>query len=107
ERNSTMSMEIISETRSASGDLPIAFIGNFHTSGILSQLETAGIGYVVVEPRLKAPPSEAEDNAFGQANHPDSRKDYLQSVRLNMGFNGPTAPEVREFFAPRIDAKVP
>ena len=107
DRNRTMVREIVTETRAAGGDLPIAFVGNFHTSGLLPGLQAAGIGYVVIEPRPRVPPSETEDHAFEQANHVDSRGAYLRSIRLNMGFNAPTAVEVRELYTPKIDQKVP
>jgi hypothetical protein len=74
---------------------------------MIPKLQAAGIGYVVIEPRLRLPATEAENHAFEQANHDDSRARYLQSVRLDMGHTNPTIAEVRETYVPRIDAKVP
>ena len=105
DRNSSMVREIVSQIRVAAGDLPVAFIGNFHTSGIIPGLQAAGIGYVVIEPRLIVPYTEEESRAFEQANHGNSRETYLSSVRLNMGFNGLTAAEVRKLDS-KFDARL-
>jgi hypothetical protein len=106
ERNPTLAREIANQSRGTEGSLNIAFIGNFHTSAIVPELRAAGIGYVVIEPRPKVITSQAEDEAFDNANHGDSRLQYIQSTSLNMGFNGPTAREVQEYISPKTSPKI-
>jgi hypothetical protein len=106
ERNKTMAPQMIRQIHAAGRNIPIAFIGSYHTSGITTALQSAGIGYVVIEPRPVVPTSEGESEVFDQANHVNTRQDYLRNASLNMGFNSPTAVEVRDYLAPKIDSKI-
>jgi hypothetical protein len=107
ERNKTMAPLIIEAAMSASDQVPIAFIGSYHTHGIVAELEKASIGYVVLEPRPRITTSEAENRAFARANHSNTRPTYLSTVPLDMGLNGPTTIEVKSSFQPKIAAKIP
>jgi hypothetical protein len=105
-RNRTMAPQIIAASRNSSR-VPIAFIGSYHTRGIVAELTKADIGYVVVEPRPRISATQAEGRAFDRANHSDTRRQYLASARLNMGHNIPTPAEVKEFLGPQIAARAP
>ncbi len=107
ERNKTMAPLIIEAAMSVSNQVPIAFIGNYHTHGIVAELEKASVGYVVLEPRPRIETSQAENRAFARANHSNSRPTYLSTVPLDMGWNGPTKVEVKTSYEPKIAAKAP
>ena len=107
ERNKTMVPFIIDAAMSVSNQVPIAFIGNYHTHGIVSELEKASIGYVVLEPRPRIETSQAENRTFAKANHSNSRPTYLSTVPLDMGLNGPSKVEVKTSYEPKIAAKIP
>jgi len=107
ERNKTMAPLIIEAAMSVSNQVPIAFIGNYHTHGIVAELEEASIGYVVLEPRPRITASEAENRAFAKANHSNSRPTYLSTVPLDMGVTAPTKIEVKTSYEPKIAVKIP
>jgi len=107
DRNKTMAPFIIDAAKLASDRIPIAFIGNFHTTGITARLESAGIGYVVIEPRPRLISSAAEQRDFALMNHENSRPQALSAASLNMGYTAPRPPEVVQHYAPKIRAKFP
>jgi hypothetical protein len=107
ERNKTMAPLIIEAAMSVSTQVPIAFIGNYHTHGVVAELEKASIGYVVLEPRPRIETSEAENRAFARANHSNSRATYLSTVPLDMGLDGPSKIEVKTSYEPKIAIKIP
>jgi len=102
ERNKTMLTYIKQEGARAAQRLPIAFIGSFHTWGIVEELRKAGIGYVVIEPRQRIGRiSSSESKTFDQfLINPDG---YFASVlHSNKGIAGLTAEQVDKFHAPYI-----
>jgi hypothetical protein len=101
-RNNTMAPQIIEAARSSSSRMPIAFIGNYHTRGIVAELQKASVGYVVVEPRPLVSQQPADNDAFEQANHTNTREAYLSHVTINMGYVAPTPTESRTIYAPLI-----
>lgn len=67
ERDTTMAKNIANHFKSEHSDrIPIAFIGNFHTSGILNLLSNK-TGYVIIEPRSFSVPSQKEMDRFNDA----------------------------------------
>jgi hypothetical protein len=54
-RNETMLPLIEGAGRNSSKEVPLVFIGSYHTEAITRRLRTDGIGYVVIEPRTRAP----------------------------------------------------
>lgn len=100
ERNKTMLTFIKQEAARASEQLPIAFIGSYHTWGITEDLRRAGIGYVVIEPRPRiARPSSSESTTFDNfLINPDA---YFASVaKTNKGLAGLTKEQVDKFHTP-------
>ncbi len=101
ERNKTMLTFIKQEAARTSERLPLAFIGSYHTWGITEELRNAGIGYVVIEPRLRIgqQSSSREDKIFDQfLINPDG---YFASVlHSNKGIAGLTKEQVDNFHAP-------
>ena len=76
--------------------IPIVFIGNFHTPGIIDRLPK-GISYVVIEPRVTplslTPPQRELDN-FNDALKPETRPNYLK--KLGGSLKGQVAPLEKE-----------
>jgi hypothetical protein len=107
DRNKTMGPEIIKAARLAQTKVPIAFIGNFHTKGLTDQLNTAGVGYIVIEPRPRMLSSASEHRTFELMIHMNSRSQALSSLVLNMGPVALTASEVQQQVAPKIRLKGP
>ena len=54
-RNETMLAFIEAAGRNCAKKVPLVFIGSYHTEAITRRLRTDGIGYVVIEPRRRAP----------------------------------------------------
>lgn len=83
ERDASMSRNIADHFKSKYAELiPIAFIGNFHTPGIIKSL-LKEIGYVVVEPQLSpvfVASTRLERNSFNNALNPESRLSYLKKL---------------------------
>ena len=102
DRNRTMTPFIIAAARTSSSAMPIAFIGSYHTRGIVAELQKASIGYVVIEPRPRIAPSELEQQSFDRANHLNTRRAYLSDLGFNMGMNLPRPPEVETFIKPKM-----
>jgi hypothetical protein len=103
-RNKTMAPQIIEKAAGAGGRMPIAFIGNYHTRGIVEALQKASVGYVVIEPRLNESITVAEARAFDRVNYGNTRTNYLANTTLNMGWNLPTPAEVSTYFKPKLAA---
>lgn len=79
-RDATMARNIASHFKSKYTErIPIVFIGNFHTHGIIDRLPKE-IGYVVIEPQVSplslTPPKKDRDN-FNDALKPETRPSYL------------------------------
>ncbi len=96
-RDATMAENIVAHFRSNDSDrIPIVFIGNFHTPGIIERLPKE-IGYVVIESRMSTtsviPPKIERDN-FNDALKPESRPGYLK--RLGTTLKLPVAPLDKE-----------
>jgi len=76
--------------------IPIVFIGNFHTAGIIDRLPQ-GISYVVIEPRLTPlsliPPQRERDN-FNDALNPETRLNYLKKLGSRKGQVAPLGREL-------------
>jgi hypothetical protein len=54
-RNESMLALIEEAGRNSSKEVPLVFIGSYHTEAITRRLRADGIGYVVIEPRRRAP----------------------------------------------------
>src|SRR4029077_12782715 len=103
-RNEVMAGQISSQATSANRSIPIAFIGNFHTSAITASLRAQGIGYVVVEPRFSTLTDSQEKSEFDRYVNPAGRQSYISSVTTqNKGPVAPTIAEVRNYYDPLID----
>jgi hypothetical protein len=99
-RNKTMLKYIEQEAARAPQRLPVAFIGSYHTQGIVEGLRNRGIGYVVIEPRLKFQlSSQSEDTTFDSfLVEPDG---YFASVAArNKGLAGLTSKQVEQYHVP-------
>jgi|GEM_PF-2376658 len=92
ERDAVMATNI--EEHFSSKDLhdhiPVAFIGNFHTSAIVSHLHSKGIGYVVVGPLDFVGASETEHRNFNRALNLGARHNYLRELAGDL--KSPVAP---------------
>ena len=105
DRNRTMIPFIARGAKNEAQALPIAFIGSFHTHGIVKALQEQGISYVVIEPRPLRASTANESREFEQAIHPNTREGYLTKVALNMGGVAPAVAEVKSLYAPRMTQK--
>jgi hypothetical protein len=74
------------------GEILVAFIGSFHTRGIIDRLP-AGTGYVVLEPRTAAEEGRYDANFMGLL-RPESRPAVLR--RISRTLKLPVAPLPRE-----------
>jgi hypothetical protein len=104
-RNRVMAENIIAAARQASVSLPIAFIGSFHTPGLIKALRENHIGYVVIEPRPKVPVTKAEIEQFDRAIHPNTKGAYRASVRLNKGEVAPSPAVVLTVYRAKMAEK--
>jgi len=78
ERDAVMAENIGKHFESEYADrIPVAFIGNFHTSGIINRLPK-DINYVVIEPRRQMLQREREE--FNNALDLDTRESYLKKL---------------------------
>lgn len=103
QRNIVMAQQISAQAKWASGRVPIAFIGNFHTSAIINRLREQNIGYVVIEPRFNSLTSPKEREDFNNYIYPGARQNYIKSATAQD--KGPVLPEVVEvqnYYAPFI-----
>jgi hypothetical protein len=99
DRDATMAEQIRLRATSSPDLLSVAFIGNFHTSGVTQLLRKSGVGYIVVEPRIQGFDSREELTAFQEAIHSKTRPRYLKRIQnLNMGPTSPTRAEVTKHF---------
>lgn len=94
-RDATLGAQIAQRSSSA-GELPVAFIGNFHTEGVTKALQAKGIGYIVVEPRLHGYSTPSQDRAFQEIVHggPTRAKALNDALKPNTGQVAPSASEV-------------
>ncbi len=100
-RDTVMAEKIASNVKSAPPDrLHVAFIGSFHTPGILRILRASGIGATVIEPLDGDQVSIDEQARFDKAVF--GRVEYLRSLRSerHKGGVGPTIQEVEQFYRP-------
>ena len=83
-RDTVMADNIISHFGSEHANLiPIAFIGNFHTPGIINKFPN-NVSYVVIEPRispLNAVPPQKDRDKFNNALNLELRPRYLKNPR--------------------------
>ncbi|MGD2087149.1 MAG: hypothetical protein PVH61_13280 [Candidatus Aminicenantes bacterium] len=96
DRDSAMAVNINDHFRSKYAHcIPVAFIGNFHTQGIIAKLGS-GIGHVVIEPRKSTGYSDEERKNFPKALKPSSRLSYLKSLAGLLKLNvAPTKEELK------------
>lgn len=104
-RNKTMSRLIIEAAlHPEMYGLPFAFIGNYHTAGITSELRRNGIGYVVIEPQVTSllEPRELEERSFRRfIEDPNS---YFASVKTNKGLAELTPQQVLTYHTPFMES---
>jgi hypothetical protein len=96
-RDTTMVKSIVDHFASKYVEhIPIVFIGNFHTPGIIEALPKQ-IGYVVLEPRISPlstiPPKKERDN-FNDALQSESRPSYLKKLSGKLKLR--VAPSTKE-----------
>jgi hypothetical protein len=96
DRDSAMAVNINNHFRSKyAGYIPVAFIGNFHTPGIIAKLDS-GISHVVIESRKSTGYSDEERKNFNDALKPASRLNYLKSLAGLLKLNvAPTNQELK------------
>ena len=100
ERDEVMARNIARHVKGAPDSLHVAFIGSFHTPGIINKLRAAGIGATVIEP-LDGDQIDMEEQVrfdravFGRGKQLRS----LGSGRHKLGV-GPTVQEVDQFYRP-------
>jgi len=86
-RDAIMAENIINHFKLNPTDrIPLAFIGNFHTSGIINRLPK-DISYIVIEPRISTasviPPKNDMDN-FNDALNSESRANYIKRIGASL-----------------------
>jgi hypothetical protein len=105
-RNNTMAPFIAIEGKKAAFQLAIAFIGNYHTQGITTELRKQGIGYVVIEPRrrLYSNQDEANEKRFQRfLANPDL---YFSGIKaMNKGLAGLTSEQVVSYHKPLLEKR--
>jgi hypothetical protein len=101
-RNEVMAKFMIQAAAAHPDRLPIAFIGNYHTQGIVAELKRAQVGYLVVEPQERS----GEDLRSQQKSYhdlitnPDAfMRRVSQSTKLPAGW---TDKQVGEYHAPYL-----
>lgn len=103
-RNSIMAQLIIKNAKTTTSQIPVAFIGSFHTEGIAEELSKANVGYVVIEPRHSNPSSGQEKARFDSFLYSESRKEAFESMlKLRKGQVAPTAEEVNDYITPYLE----
>jgi hypothetical protein len=94
-RNARMVQEIASHVSATSPLISVGFIGSFHTPGVTAALRARDIGYVVIEPRIQGFGSSAEQDAYDQMIHFETRQGAVKRIfGLNSGPTAPTRTEV-------------
>jgi hypothetical protein len=101
-RNATMVTYIIQAASASNVRTPIAFIGSYHTQGILEGLRGSGIGYVVLEPReIGRMRTVAEEKTF--QNFLENPNNYFRTVtRMNKGLAALTPEQVEQYHSPYL-----
>lgn len=99
-RNPTMASEIARHATSSNPAVSVGFIGSFHTDGVTSLLKAAGVGYIVVEPRISGFSTDADEAAFSKMIHGESRASAIKEVlKRNSGPVAPSSAEVSSAIA--------
>ena len=95
DRDTAMAVNINEHFRSKYNEcIAVAFIGNFHTPGIIAKLDS-GINHIVIEPRIEGSYSDEERKNFNDALKPSSRLNYLKSLAGLLKLNvAPTKEEL-------------
>lgn len=95
-RNDMMLRFIESAARSSQARVPLAFIGSYHTRGLTRGLQAEHIGYVVIEPRRRAPSNhlEQDEKRFNEFLH-DPNAYFRSQLSLNKGLCSLTPEQVQ------------